>query len=170
MNQIWNIATYDLPRKAAQGDMAAAAGISAALVANAYTMFILNNRRNPTEEEIMETNPLKQGLFTDQAMNVLPLVGRYVVGARQGFGAELPVMKAVADPIKRLTAVVNSDKKMTSEEFNALVFDIAKGTTPLHGIPLTSGERAYKTIQEGNPSHLLGVRKEEKKKRYIKKN
>ncbi len=152
LNQLFNIATYDMPSMLLNkkyGD-AALGGLGMSIVA--ATIWMIAHRKLPEEpEEVVE-------MFSEQAINMLPLFGKSIQAKRNGWESDVPVMQAISTllgtPIKTL-----EDWDISEYEFKKILESIAV----LTGTPYTQPERVYRAIKEEEPSALIGGRKKKKK-------
>jgi len=152
LNQLFNIATYDMPSMLLNkkyGD-AALGGLGMSIVA--ATIWMIAHRKLPEEpEEVVE-------MFSEQAINMLPLFGKSIQAKRNGWESDVPVMQAISTllgtPIKTL-----EDWDISEYEFKKILESIAV----LTGTPYTQPERVYRAIKEEEPSLLIGGRKKKKK-------
>ncbi len=165
LNQIYNIATYDIPRKALDGDIGSAMAITAGLAANAYIMFVLANKREPTLEELTELNPTKPSVFGDQALNSFPVFGRMIVSGKSGYDAGDPISAGINRATSTLQSMYADEGKHSDLDFDEQIYRMLKATVPFHGLPLTPAQRIYDTLMTGDPMELIGGEPEKPKQK-----
>ena len=85
----------------------------------------------------------------EQAINMLPLLGKPIMASRRGWSSDLPVFEAV----KGMVAATD-DLDFTRSDSRAIAESIAVTT----GIPYTAIRRLVKAVEEDKPTALLGAR------------
>jgi transcriptional regulator NrdR family protein len=143
LNQIYNIATYDIPSYIKNEQYGDAALQMFGMSTVALVIWVVTSKRLPEEpEDFAEA-------ISEQAINMLPLLGKPIMAARKGWKSDIPIFEAV----KR---IVNSmdDLDITRTDTKAMAEAIAVMT----GIPYTAIRRAIEAIEEEEPTTLLGVR------------
>jgi len=124
LNQLWNLSTYQLPRNI-KNDRKAAFGVSAGLIINAVSMYIINNHKLPeTDDEVVE-------MVTDSALASIPLFGSSIVGATKGYDVGNPLLSSVNKSTKKILSA-----KENGEDIEDMLPDLMRNLTPVHGIPM----------------------------------
>ena len=136
LNQLYNIATYDLPTAMRNRHYLAAGRSVIALSTMATLIWMLTNRDVPDEpEDIAEA-------IGEQAVNSLPFFGRYVTAALKGHTPEAPApFQAVAGTVKAGVALIKGDSTKALET-------ILEPLAVTAGLPLAPLEAAVGLIEE----------------------
>jgi len=143
LNQIYNIATYDIPSYLKNEQYGDAAMQTFGMSIVALTIWMVTNQRLPEDpEDFAEA-------ISEQAINMIPLLGKPIMASRKGWSNDIPILQAVGRSAKAL-----SDLDITRSDTKAMAEAIAVMT----GIPYTAVRRAVKAIEEEQPSALLGAR------------
>lgn len=149
LNQIYNIATYDLPQDIKRGRLYKAFLSSLALATVSLVIWTMSNRRIPEDkEDVLDA-------LLDEAMMAVPLVGRTIAAASKGWEQPSPAFK-MGVAVGRL---------VTETEREAKARALVEASLVMMGIPYTEPRRVIKAIERGEPLELLGPRKEKEKKR-----
>jgi len=152
LNQIYNIATYDIPQDVKRGRLYKAFLSSLALAMVSMVIWTMSNRRLPEDlEDVVDA-------LVDEAMMAIPLVGRTIAAASKGWEQPSPAFKMW----------VGLGRLYTEAEREAKAKALVEGCLVMMGIPYTEPRRVIKAVEKGEPMELLGPRKEKKKgrKRY----
>jgi hypothetical protein len=150
LNKIFNIATYDIPSYIQNEEYSKAALQSLGMGIVALTIWVVTNRKLPEEpKEFAEA-------IGEQAINMIPLLGKPIMGERKGWGNDLPVFA----PVKILSVpiVAFEDWELTRSDTRAIAEGIAVAT----GIPYTAIRRGVQAWEEEQPTALLGGRRPKK--------
>jgi hypothetical protein len=144
LNQIYNIATYDIPSYLINQQYAEAALGTFAMGMVALVIYSVTNRKIPDEpEEFAEA-------LLDQSLSALPLVGRPIMSSRRGWSSDLPIFESV----KGLYGAVD-DLDFTRQDSR----EIAEAIAVITGIPYTAVRRSVQAFEEEQPTALLGARR-----------
>jgi hypothetical protein len=152
LNQIYNIATYDIPQDIKSRRLYKAFLSSLALAIVSLTIWTMSNRRLPEDEEdVMEA-------LTEEAIMAVPLVGRAIMSSVKGWESPSPAYKG---PV--------AIGKLISEQERAIKARAAvEAALVMLGVPYTGPRRIKVAIEKGDPLELLGPekRKERGRRRY----
>ena len=151
LNQIYNIATYDIPQDVKRGRLYKAFLSTLALGMVSLTIWTMSHRRLPEDEE-----DIKEA-FKEEAIMAIPLVGRTIMSASQGWESPSPALKAP----------VAVGKILTEAEIKTKLKAAIEAVSVMAGVPYTGTKRILRAAEEG-PIELLGreKRKEKGRKRY----
>jgi len=154
LNQIYNIATYDLPQDVKRGRLYKAFLSSLALATVSLVIWAMSHRRIPEDEE-----DVKEALI-EEALSAIPLIGKVILSASQGWESPTPAMKGPIAVGKLISSSERATKAKAALEAAAVIT----------GVPYTGTKRAIKAIEEVEFLELLGPEKRRKKgrKRYGK--
>jgi len=145
LSKIYNIATYDMPRQLGNGQVQKAMLQLGGLSVSALMIWSISNRRLPEEpEDFIEA-------ISDQAINLLPLVGSAITSARRGFGdAGIGPVSELASIYARLEEIAKG--KGDAKDLAAVLEALAV----LYGVPTVQPKRIIKAIQEEDLAELIG--------------
>ena len=139
LNQIWNMATYDLPKKVQAGDIAGAAILGTGLAANALFMFSINNGRLPEDADDLG----------EMAMAPVPVVGSIYQSAK--FGRD--VGDILSTSVKR---GIQTGDDLFDDPSGEAFWKWLQATGPISGMNFMQMERIRKTIETGDPGEAIG--------------
>lgn len=146
LNKLFNIATYDVPSYIQNEEYSKAALQSLAMGIVALTIWIVTKRKFPEEpEDFAEA-------IGEQAINMVPLIGKPIIAARRGWDSDIPVFEGVKG-----LAVATTDLELTRRDVEAMAEGIAVTT----GLPYTAVRRGVQAVEEEQPTALLGARRPE---------
>ncbi len=149
LNQIYNIATYDIPTTFKDHQYYKVLLQTTGLGITALMIWTMTKRRLPKEPEDF------QEAITDQMINSIPLVGRQIYASKEGWRSELPpaFKPAIATGIAlRALKKMAKGKSVTDYEINAIIEAVSIAT----GMPYTGVRRLLKTLDTGEISELIG--------------
>ncbi len=141
LNQIWNITTYDTFANWNNKNYQAAATDMLAVSLNAMFIWLISNKRLPEDEEDMLE------MASDQFINMIPLIGKDIMGGKKGWGgAEVAPLKAAKEISK---AVFSGDMEEAAME-------VIKQSAAAKGVPVVAIKRAKEFLETGEPVELIG--------------
>ncbi|MHC4193622.1 MAG: hypothetical protein ACYSP9_05540, partial [Planctomycetota bacterium] len=154
LNQIYNIATYDVPSYIKNKKYGKAALASTGMAATALIIWMMTHKDIPEEpEDFLEA-------AGEQAINAIPLVGKAIMAERRGWGdSDIPAFessKAVGRSIAAIERGEFSDYDIKT---------ITEGFAVSLGVPYIGPKRAIQAITQERPSALLGGKQPKKKGR-----
>ncbi len=144
LNQIYNIATYDIPSYLINQQYGEAALSTFAMSTIALVIWMIANRKLPDEPKDFAD------AMIEQSLNALPLVARPIMSARKGWSSDIPVFESV----KGLYAAVD-DLDFTRQDSK----EIAEAIAIVCGIPYTMTRRVVQAVEKKQPTALLGAKK-----------
>jgi hypothetical protein len=144
LNKIFNIATYEVPSYIQNKQYAEAALQTTAMGVVALTIWVVTNRKWPEEpEELLEA-------IGEQAINMLPAIGKPIMAARKGWDSDIPAFEGAKAIGVSLNAL--ADLELTRSDTKK----IAEGIAVTTGIPYTAIRRGVQAVEEEQPLALLG--------------
>lgn len=152
LNQIYNIATYDIPQDVKRGRLYKALLSSLALGMVSLVIWTMTKRRLPEDkDDIVEA-------LTEEAISAIPVAGKIILSASHGYEQATPAVKT-AVAVGKLAS--NAERETKVKEMIEALF-VATGT------PYTGPKRVVEAITEEDAMLLLGheKRKEKGRKRY----
>lgn len=159
LNQIYNIATYDMSGYIKNAKYAEASLAFTGLSLTALFIWIITKRRLPEDKEDWID------VASEQAINAIPLVGKAIIAGKRGWGdTELPAFELPK------AAGRASDKIVKWEFTDSDLKAIAEGIAVTVGIPYTGPKRVIKMIDTGELKELIGgepIEKKRKKRRLV---
>ncbi len=143
LNQMWNMQTYDIPRRLGNvSTFIPAIQQQTGLALSAMTMWQINNGRVlPDEKE-----DLLKEVFADQFFAQIPLIGGPILQGYKGYSFDQPIVSTFEDAGKIMFKLVDGQEVTSEEYFNAFLFGVA----PFTGLPTVFGRRAYNVIMESS--------------------
>ena len=145
LNQIYNMAVYDVPMRAKKGspEMLASAALGMMGISiSGLGIWVMSNRRLPEKPEDY------RDAIGEQFVNSLPLVGRIITEGAKGFrGGQIPPAEAV----KSLGYAAFADAKFKTRMKKAV-----ESAAVIGGWPFTGPRRAYNFLKEGDVRELWG--------------
>ncbi len=144
LNQIWNITTYDTFAYWNNKNYQASAASLMAVAVNAMVIWMIVNKKLPeNEDDLLEA-------ASDQAMNMIPLVGKSIMAGKRGWGeSSLPPFEAAKGVGQVLTAKNKEKAALRLLETGAA----------LKGVPVVGIKRGTKFLETGEPIELIGGKK-----------
>jgi hypothetical protein len=145
LNQIFNIATYDIPSYLQNQQYGNAALASVGMSITAMAIWAISHREVPDEpEELLEA-------ATEQAINAVPLLGKSIMAAKRGWGSsDIPAFELGKAGGKAIAAIERGE--FTDNDLKVIAEAIAVST----GMPFIGPKRVVKAAQTGDVSVLLG--------------
>jgi len=149
LNQNWNQASYDAPMAFVNGNYWQGLSIYAGLSISAIVMWMIANKTiEPPEdrEEFFDA-------FLDQLLASIPVVGKMLASAVDGYNLSVPVLKPVEVGGRLLTIgqrAVNGDD-ITDVQIERLIRDLYEGLAISVGLLYTEVDRLYKGIKRKQP-------------------
>ena len=135
LNQIFNIATYDIPMAFRTKNYREAIRSTIALSLMAMMIWIVDNRRLPEDEEdVIEA-------FMDQFISMIPLLGSWINAGRKGWELQLPPQTIIIQTTKGVNKILEGKTEKAIEYM----------TEPLSlvmGIPYQGPREAIEYIEE----------------------
>ncbi len=154
LNQIYNIATYDIPSYVTNKKYGNAALAIAGMGITALTIWMMSHKDIPDEpEDFLEA-------AGEQAINAIPLVGKAIMAGRRGWGdTDIPAFES-SKAVGRSVAAIERGE-FTDYDLKVVVEGFAVSV----GVPYIGPKRVLTAIKEGEPSALLGGKQKKKQKR-----
>ena len=144
LNQIYNVATHDIPAAWYNRQFAELGRSTIALGIVAAWIWTLQNKELPDDrDDILEA-------LTDQSLAALPLIGSAALSGKRGWGAPAPPIVSVT--AKTSGAVFSGE---LDRILPALFESVAIGT----GTPFVGIKRVYETVAEEDLWELIGGKK-----------
>lgn len=157
LNQIWNIASYDVPNAFRHGRTMYAMANITSMVISAVVIGMISA---PPPEDDEKLERYGDDLLKNM-MSSVPLIGKGIVSGYEGWygsGTDpFPLAEAVGGAMRLMT----SDSKNVEWRMKAL----AQGLSVAMGLPYTGAKRVVTAIAEQRPSALLGWREEDMPKK-----
>lgn len=145
LSQIYNIASYDMPRQLGNGQVRKAMLQLSGLSVSALILWSISNRRLPEEpEDLAEA-------IKDQAINMVPILGSQITGITKGYGQ--PTVGAVEEVA---LGVVSAGRIIIGEGDEKEVAQIIESAAVLYGIPTVQPKRIIRAIKEEDLAELIG--------------
>jgi hypothetical protein len=145
LNQIYNIATHDIPGNWKNKQYQKAGLAIAGLTLAAAWMWMIKNRRLPEDEEDFAE------MLTDPLIEMVPLAGRPTQQARRGFG------DTGIGPLGEIGKIAASVDDIVTGKGDAKDWiRIAESAGTLKGVPTVGPKRAIKAAVEGDLLELVG--------------
>lgn len=158
LNNIYNIATYDMTGYVKNAEYQKAALAFTGLSLTALFIWIITKRRLPESKEDWVD------VASEQAINAVPLVGKAIMaGKREWGGTEIPAFELPKAAGRAINAI--AEGKFDDGDIKA----IAEGVAVTSGIPWIGPKRATKTIDAGEIKELIGGEPIEKQKKGTRK-
>jgi len=141
LNQIYNIATYDIPADIKGENYYNALMSSVGMALGALAIWVMTHRRLPeTEEDVVDA-------FKEQTINAIPLFSKAIMAGTSGWkGSTIPVMKSGES-----LGVLMSDTTSRAKK-RAMIEAICVTA----GIPYTGPRRLYKAMSKQDARELIG--------------
>lgn len=144
LNQIYNVATHDIPAAWYNRQFAEVGRSTIALGLVAAWIWALQNKELPDDrDDILEA-------LTDQSLAALPVIGSSALAGKRGWGAPTPSVISVA--AKTSGAVFSGDM----DRIMPALFETAAIST---GVPFIGIKRVYETVEEQDLWELIGGKK-----------
>ncbi len=141
LNQIWNITTYDTFANWNNKNYQAAATDMLAVSLNALFIWMITNKRLPEDEEDF------LDMASDQFINMVPLIGKDIMGGKKGWGgAEIAPFKAAKE----------IGKAVFSGDMEEVALEVLKQSAAASGVPIVAIKRAAEFLETGDPIELIG--------------
>ena len=152
LNQIYNIATYDIPSYIKNAQYARAGLGTMGLGISALVIWMLSHRKVPEKpEELLEAGE-------EQAINAIPLVGKAIMAGKKGWDTDLPAFEGSKAVGRSIAAI----KRGEFTDYDMKV--VAEALAVTLGVPYIGPKRALEAVKTGEASRLLGgVQKKGKK-------
>lgn len=143
LNQIWNMATYDAPRRIANGQVGKGLMTYTAIAASGLMIWILTNKRLPREpEDITDA-------VADTLLNFLPIFGPVVANYRDGWNQETAIFapaKSGYDAYKNMRKAIEEGD---IDKFEKAALAALEAVSYIEGIPFVFTKRVYKGFKDG---------------------
>ena len=158
LNQIYNIATYDMSGYLKNRDYQKFALATTGLSLTALTIWIIAHRRLPEDKEDWVD------VASEQAINSVPLVGKAIMAGKREWGdTEIPAFELPKAAGRAIGAVAKGE--FDEKDMKA----IAEGIAVTSGIPWVGPKRVIKMIDTGEVKELIGGEPIREKKAPIRK-
>ncbi|MBE3143560.1 MAG: hypothetical protein IMZ61_06515 [Planctomycetes bacterium] len=136
LNQIYNIATYDIPVAWRNKEYQEAARSAISLATMAMMIWMIQEKRLPEEpEDILQA-------LGQQFVSSWPLIGSYVVSGAQGWSASAP------PPLKAASAVGKAGILAYEGDYEAMIQKLAEPLAIGTGFPYQASKQLYNFIEE----------------------
>lgn len=144
LNQIYNVATHDIPAAFYNRQFAEVARSSIALSIAAAWIWSLQNKELPDDrDDILEA-------LTDQALAALPIIGSAALAGKRGWGAPTPSI---------ISTAAKTSGAIFSGEMDRILPALFEATAIGTGVPLIGIKRIYETAEEQDLWELIGGKK-----------
>jgi hypothetical protein len=152
LNQIWNMTTKDIPRRALGGQKGKAAMQTAGLATAAMMMWSINNGKPLPEsgEDIGDA-------FSEQFVASMPLVGNMIMQGMKGYSSSNPVSEMFERGGKMYVKLKNGEE-IEQKEYYDMFF---RGVAPVAGVPTVAIDRGKKFLETGDLGELTGVKEKD---------
>ncbi len=158
LNQIYNIATYDMSGYLKNRDYQKFALATTGLSLTALTIWIIAHRRLPEDKEDWVD------VASEQAINSVPLIGKAIMAGKREWGStEIPAFELPKAAGRAVSAVAKG--KFDKNDIKA----IAEGVAVTVGIPYIGPKRVIKMVDTGEVKELIGGEPIRKKKAPARK-
>lgn len=136
LNQIFNIATYDIPTTWRNGHYRQAARSAIGLSAMAFLIWMIEHGEFPDEPE-----DFKEAL-EDQALSSIPLFGTAAASRLKGWAPNAPA------PLQAASAVIGAAKYLEKGEYEKAAIELVEPTMVLFGLPYQAPKEIYELIED----------------------
>jgi len=152
LNQIYNIASYDIPQDVKRGRLYKALLSSLALAMVSLVIWTMTKRRLPED-----ASDIREAL-TEEAISAIPVVGKVILSASHGYEQSTPAVKTA----------VTAGKLISNAERETKVREVIESIAVATGTPYTGPKRVVEALSEEDAWLLLGHKKEKEgvRKRY----
>ena len=158
LNQNWNMLTYDAPTAILHGNIIHGIALYSALTLSATMFWMLAHRRLPEDKDDWNH------IATDQLLNSIPVIGRTIAGARDGYDLNLPILTPVrvAGQTLSLSDKLIRGEKVSKEEAERYLKDMAEAIAISTHLPIMPEKRLYMGLKEKLPIQdiILGRKQE----------
>jgi len=145
LNQIYNIATYDMKGYLINAEYQKATLAFTGLSLTALFIWVITKRRLPEDREDWID------VAAEQALNAVPLVGKSIMAGKRGWGGtEIPAFELPKAAGRALGAV--AEGKFDEKDMKA----IAEGIAVVSGVPYIGPKRVIKVAETGEIKELIG--------------
>lgn len=144
LNQIWNMATYDMPAAIRQKNWEKALGMTTGMVLSATVIWMLSNRRPPEDLEDWAE------VMAEQGLNMIPILGPVAARAMDGWTTEVSVFT----PAQGVGELAGLMKKLAAGEdvseytIDSTVRSALEGLAIATGMPFVTPDRAVRGLGE----------------------
>ena len=136
LNQIYNIATYDIPSAFRNRNYQESARSIIALSTMAMLIWMVTNKRVPEDaEDAAEA-------IVDNALNSIPLFGGGVVSGARGWRARVPA------PIQAAEKIGRAAREMKEGDLENAMIELAEPVSIITGFPYIGAKDAIEFIEE----------------------
>ena len=144
LNQIYNVATHDIPAAWYNRQFAEVGRSAIALSIVAAWIWSLQNKELPDDrDDILEA-------LTDQSLAALPIIGSATLAGKRGWGAPTPSV---------ISTAAKTSGAIFSGEMDRIMPALFESTAIATGVPLIGIKRVYETAEEQDLWELIGGRK-----------
>jgi len=154
LNQIYNIATYDIPSYIKNEQYGKAALSATGMGLTALALWAISNKKLPEDKEELAD------VATEQFINAIPLLGKTIMAGTRGWGSSGIPAFASGEAIGRSIAAIRRGE-FTDYDVKVVV----EAVTVTFGVPYIGPKRVVTAIQTGDLGALLGGRQKKKTKR-----
>ena len=143
LNNIWGIVSHDIPGRFRDHDWYKLGLTITGMTMSSMGIFFASNRRLPEEPEEW------RHALTDQVWASVPLVGRLILAAQDGYdvGLETPITKL---------AELAGDLRRGDEIDMQLFFRAWEALGVTLGVPYSQPRRIWRAVETGDPAELVG--------------
>ncbi len=144
LNQIYNVATHDIPAAWYNRQFAEVGRSAIALSLVAAWIWALQNKELPEDkDDILEA-------LTDQSLAALPIIGSAALAGKRGWDAPTPSV---------ISIVAKTSGAVFSGEMDRIMPVMFEATAISTGVPFIGIKRVYETIEEQDLWELIGGKK-----------
>ncbi len=141
LNQIWNITTYDTFANWNNKNYQAAATDMLAVSLSAMFIWMISNKRLPEDEDDF------LDMASDQFINMVPLIGKDIMGGKKGWGGA---------EIAPFEAVKGISKAVFSGDMEEIALETIKQSAAASGVPVVAIKRVGRFLESGELVELIG--------------
>lgn len=136
LNQVYNIATYDIPSAWRNAHYQDAARSAFALATMASLIWMIDNRKFPEEPEDLAA------AVSDQAISSIPIVGTYAASGMKGWSPSAPA------PLQAASGVGKAAKAVKEGDYEKAVKALWEPASIMTGVPYQVIRDANKFLEE----------------------
>ena len=153
INQIYNIASYQLPRKVLDGNQGEALAIASGLIMNAMAIHVL------THKDIPDTDSEIKQMLLENTAGKAPMIGSTITSAMNGYDSENPVISLLSGSTQKAwKAFESGDDDAYKDALGTIVRNIGTAS----GVPVYGPKRILNAVNSGDPMELVGGGKDKK--------
>jgi len=153
INQIYNIASYQLPRKVLDGNQGEALAIASGLIMNAMAIHVL------THKDIPDTDSEIKQMLLENTAGKAPMIGSTITSAMNGYDSENPVISLLSGSTQKAwKAFESGDDDAYKDALGTIVRNLGTAS----GVPVYGPKRILNAVNSGDPMELVGGGKDKK--------